>query len=179
MELIRRAVIQTMVRERQWTLRTLVVLVIPPLSEVFEPQIQCHGSAHLNSWSGAEEHFTPEILQGLQQRKFVQRDVNQGRSANCVAAASTCDTEKDLFSPSNSLLVGSVFRKLDSAKGPWIPAWKSGTWGQKSFTPKRHGSNSTRHICAVQFDHTANRTLNALGARPSVICKHLCVPKQV
>ena len=130
-----------MVRERQWTLRTLVVLVIPPLSEVFEPQLQCHGSAHLNSWSGfeyrsPEEHFTPEIVQGLQQ--------------------------------SNSLLVGSVFRKLDSAQGPWIPTWKSRTWGQKSFTPKTHGGNcrqdthSTRHICAVQFDHTANRTLNAL-----------------
>ena len=156
----------------------------------FEPQIQCHGSAQLNSWSGfnygsAEEYFTPEILHGLQHRKFVQREVNQGRSVNCVAAVSTCDTKKDRLSPSNSLLVGSVFRKLDSAQGPWIPSWKSGTWGQKSFTPKPHGSkcrqdtHSTRHICAVQFDHTANRTLNALDSRPSVICKHLVVPKQV
>ena len=105
--------------------------------------------------------------------------MNQGRSANCVAAVSTCDSKKDWLSPSNSLLVGSVFRKLDRAQGLWIPAWMSGTWGQKSFTPEPHGSNSTRHICAVQFDHTANRTLNALDSRPSVICKHLCVPKQV
>ena len=41
------------------------------------------------------------------------------------------------------------------------------------------GHPLTRHICAAQFDHSAERTHNALGSRPSVICKHLCVPKQV
>ena len=38
------------------------------------------------------------------------------------------------------------------------------------------GHPLTGHICAVQFDHSAHRTLNALS-RPSVICKHLCAPK--
>ena len=33
---------------------------------------------------------------------------------------------------------------------------------------------STRHICAVQYDHSAHRTPNALGSRPGVSCKHLC-----
>ena len=40
------------------------------------------------------------------------------------------------------------------------------------------GHPLTRHICAAQFDHSAERTHNALGSRPSVICKHLCVPNK-
>ena len=39
------------------------------------------------------------------------------------------------------------------------------------------GHPLTRLICAVQFDHSAHRTHNALGSRPSVICKHLCAQK--
>ena len=39
------------------------------------------------------------------------------------------------------------------------------------------GHPLTRHKCAVQFDDSAHRTLNALGSRRSVICKHLCATK--
>ena len=39
------------------------------------------------------------------------------------------------------------------------------------------GHPLTRHRCAVQFDQSAHRTLNALGSRPSVICKHLYATK--
>ena len=49
-----------------------------------------------------------------------------------------------------------------------IPENRRGVWTRHPLT---------RHICAVQFDHSAHRTLSVLGSSPSVICKHLCVPK--